>query len=340
MNHLFGIAKAPGKRPVIRPAPLLFFIFVLGLVCPLYGQETGFVSVRPLRAADEKLPVMTAGLTEKDGTAMDAGGKPAGQTSDVTPQLPDVKAVARDTSDEYGDVTPEELGIAPKAGQASDEYGDIVSDDGTGSEGIGAYDPIRPFNTAMYYFNDKVYYWAWKPVATGYKYVVPGEIRGILVNFYENLKAPIRIVNNLLQGDIEHVGTEFGSLLINLTLGVGGFRNCAQECFGIQRNYADFGQTLGKWGFGYGFYVVLPFLGPSDVRDGIGLLFDWPLRVTSYVGDEFFNVYNVGLYIHERVNYWSFHLGEYEALQNASADPYVAMREIYLEYRSNLIRKP
>jgi phospholipid-binding lipoprotein MlaA len=340
MKHLFGIVKAPGKRPVIRPVAVLFFMFFLGLVCPLYGQEVGSVSARPLKAADEELPIVMAGLTEKDGPARYAGEKPAGQTNDVPPKGPDVKAAARDASDEYGDVTPEELGVAPKTGKTSDEYGDVVSDVGAGSEGIGAYDPIRPFNTAMYYFNDKVYYWAWKPVSTGYKYAVPEEVRGILVNFYENLKAPIRIVNNLLQGDIEHVGTEFASLAINLTLGVGGFRNCAQDCFGIQRNYADFGQTLGKWGFGYGFYIVLPLLGPSDVRDGIGLLFDWPLRATSYVGDEFFNVYNVGLFIHERVNYTSFHIGEYEALQNASADPYVAMREIYLEYRDNLIRKP
>ncbi len=340
MRNLFNGAKAPADLFVIRPATVLFFILFLGWCGPLLGQEVGAVSVRTLKAAEDQSPFVMAGFTEKDVPARYAAGKPVAENTGAVPEKPDVKAAPGGASDdEYGDVTPEELGIGPKAGKTSDEYGDVVSDTGEGLEAKETYDPIRPFNTAMYHFNDKVYYWAWKPVSTGYKYVVPHEVRGIILNFYENLKAPMRIINNLLQGDMEHAGTEFASLLINLTLGVGGLKNCAQDCFGIQRDYADFGQTLGKWGFGYGFYVVLPFLGPSDVRDGIGLLFDWPLRPTSYLGDEFFNEYNVGLYIHEKINYTSFHLGEYEALQNASADPYVAMREIYLQYRDNLIRK-
>lgn len=340
MKYPFSVAQGRGTFPMIRSATVLFFVLFLGWCGPLFGQEVGSVSVRALGAAENESPVVTAGLTEKGPPVRYVAEQSAAQNAAVVPEKPDVEAASRGTSDdEYGDVTPEELGVVPKTGKTSDEYGDIVSDTGEGTEPAETYDPIRPFNTAMYHFNDKVYYWAWKPVSTGYKYVVPQEVRGIILNFYENLKAPIRIINNLLQGDIEHVGTEFASLLINLTLGVGGFRDCARDCFGIQRDYADFGQTLGKWGFGYGFYVVLPFLGPSDVRDGIGLLFDWPLRPTSYLGDEFFNEYNVGIYIHEKVNYTSLHLGEYEALQNASADPYVAMREFYLQYRDNLIRK-
>ncbi len=339
---IFGGAITRDRSVFVLPAVALFFlVFLAGSAGALFGQEIGSVSIRALKAADDAAPIVVAGLAGNDDPVRYAQEKPAGEVTrpaEPKPEAQDAKAPAGGTSDEYGDVTPEELGIVPRAGKTSDEYGDIVSDEAAGSEGTGVYDPIRPFNTAMYLFNDKVYYWAWKPVATGYKYVVPEEVRGVLVNFYDNLKAPVRIINNLFQGDIEHVGTEFASLLINLTLGVGGLRNCAQDCFGIQRDYADFGQTLGKWGFGYGFYVVLPFLGPSDVRDGIGLLFDWPLRPTSYVGDNFFNVYNVGLFIHERVNYTSFHLGEYEALQKASVDPYIAMRDIYIQYRTNLIR--
>ncbi len=342
MKHRFNVTRVvSGKVPTFKLAAAFLFLFFL---CPgnslVHGQEAGSISIRTLQRIDDGSPVMMAGLTEKTGLVIYAKEESADQNKDVMPAGPDNKAAARETSDEYGDVTPEELGIAPKAGKSSDEYGDVASEDATGLEGAEVFDPIRPFNTAMYHFNDKVYFWAWKPVATGYKYVVPEEVRGLLVNFYENLKAPIRIINNVLQGDVKSAGTEFASLVINSTLGVGGLRNCSRECFGIKRDYADFGQTLGKWGFGYGFYIVLPLLGPSDLRDGIGLLFDWPMRPTSYLGVEFFNEYNVGLYIHERVNFTSFHLGEYEAFKNAAVDPYIAMRDIYLQYRSNIIRKP
>jgi len=328
---------------VFKPAMVFFFLlFLCSGNSLLRAQEPGSLSIRALQGTEGESSVMTtAGLAEEKDIIRHAKEKPADQNKDKVPAEPDIKAAPPDASDEYGDVTSEDLDIAPKTGKSSDEYGDVTSEDVTGAEEMEqAYDPIRPFNTAMYHFNDKVYFWAWKPVSTGYKYVVPEALRGIVANFYENVKAPVRIINNLLQGDVKNAGTEFASLLINSTIGVGGLRNCAEECFGIQRNYADFGQTLGKWGFGYGFYVVLPFLGPSNVRDGIGLLFDWPMRPTSYLGIEFFNEYNVGLFIHERVNDTSFHLGEYEALKDASVDPYLAMRDFYLQYRNSLIRKP
>lgn len=341
MRHRLAVMRAGARVLVLMP--VMVFLMVLSSVCSgsslVYAQASGPISVRTLQKAQDESPFMTAALAEKKDSAVryTEGQNLASQDKDTAAAKPDVKAAPRETSDEYGDVTPEELGITSKERGPSDEYGDVASEDAAGEE---VYDPIRPFNTAMYHFNDKVYFWAWKPVSTGYKHAVPEELRSAIANFYENLKAPIRIVNNVLQGDLPHAGSEFLSLLINSTIGVGGLRNCAQDCFGIQRDYADFGQTLGKWGFGYGFYLVLPFLGPSDCRDGIGLLFDWPLRPTSYLGEEFFNEYNVGLYIHEKVNFTSFHIGEYEALKDASVDPYVAMRDVYLQYRSNIIRKP
>ncbi len=338
MQQCFSIRQALRKAvPVIT---LFFLALVLSGNSVLCAQEIGSISIRTFQKIEKTSPVVMADVSRKTDTARYAQENSSEKNKDAAPAKPDIRIVPQN-SDEYGDVTPEELGIAPKVGKSSDEYGDVVSEEGTSVEGASEVnDPIRPFNTAMYHFNDKVYFWVWKPASTGYKYVVPEEVRGIIANFYDNLKAPLRILNNLFQGDAKHAGTEFLSLLINSTIGVGGLRNCSQECFGIQRDYADFGQTLGKWGFGYGFYVVLPFLGPSDVRDGIGLLFDWPMRPTSYVGTEFINVYNVGLYVHERINYTSFHIGEYEVLKSASVDPYIAMREAYIEYRNNLIRKP
>jgi len=219
-----------------------------------------------------------------------------------------------------------------------DEYGDVGTEEEVPAKPqVRITDPVRPFNVAMYHFNDKLYFWAYKPVSIGYNYVVPGEIRGLFSNFYDNLKAPVRMVNNLVQGKPGHAGEELAKFLINSTVGVGGLRNCAEECFGLKGRAADFGQTLGKWSLGPGFYLVLPFLGPSSVRDGFGLLVDCTLRPQTYFGTEFFNYENVGLFAHERINSASFHLGEYEMLKKASIDPYVAMRDIYIQYRKNLI---
>ncbi len=171
----------------------------------------------------------------------------------------------------------------------SDEYGDI-SEEEIGETKIDIEekliaDPLEPFNRAMYHFNDKLYYWVWKPAAQGYKFVVPEEVRGLFSNFYYNIKAPVRIVNNLLQGKPGYAAVELLRFLINSTMGVAGLRDCAKDCFDITGRDADFGQTLGKYGIGFGFYVVAPFLGPTSPRDGIGWLVDWTLRPTTYVGD-------------------------------------------------------
>ncbi len=296
-----------------------FFLLLLLLLCcpPLHAE-----SDIPEANIDTAVNVP---VTEKQ--AGEAGDVPV-----VTAQNPPV---------EQADATGNETGAAPTTVEKKqpDEYGDVTTEEAGAVEAPRVADPIKPWNVAMYHFNDKLYFWVWKPAATGYKYAVPEAFRGLIVNFYENLKAPIRIVNNLLQGEPGYAGIELGNLFINSTLGVGGLKNCAKECFGINGRYADFGQTLGKYGVGFGFYLVLPFLGPSSVRDGIGSLVDWSLRPTTWVSPDFFSIESLGFYTHERINTTSFHLGEYEALKNAAVDPYVAMRDIYIQYRRNLIEK-
>jgi ABC-type transporter lipoprotein component MlaA len=175
-------------------------------------------------------------------------------------------------SDEYGDVAEEDTKHIPSAPgeKSSDEYGNVTEEEGGKGEGLRIADPIEPFNRAIYHVNDKIYFWVFKPAARGYKYVVPEAFRGLFSNFYHNLKAPIRIVNNFLQGKPGYAGLELATFFINSTVGIGGLRNCAKECFGIDGRYADFGQTLGKYGIGFGFYVVWPILGPSSPRDTVG----------------------------------------------------------------------
>jgi phospholipid-binding lipoprotein MlaA len=224
--------------------------------------------------------------------------------------------------------------------EPSDEYGNVTEEQVVSGEGPHVADPLEPWNRAIYHFNDKVYFWALKPVATGYKYVLPEGIRGLFSNFYKNIRAPIRILNNFLQGRPGYAGIELAKLLINSTIGVGGLRDCATECFNIKGRDADFGQTLGKYGIGHGFYFVWPFLGPSSARDSVGWGGDWALKPTTYLGgSEWINPVNIGIYAHEAVNTTSFHIGDYETLKGAAIDPYVAMRDAYIQYRAKALKQ-
>jgi phospholipid-binding lipoprotein MlaA len=222
----------------------------------------------------------------------------------------------------------------------SDEYGNVTEEQAGSGEGPRVPDPLEPWNRAMYHFNDKVYFWALKPAAEGYKYVLPEGIRGLFSSFYKNIKSPIRIINNLLQGEPGYAGIELAKFFINSTVGVGGLRDCATECFNINGREADFGQTLGIYGMGHGFYLVWPFLGPSSARDSVGWGVDWALKPTTYLGgSEWINPENVGLYVHESVNTTSFRLGDYETLKGAAIDLYVAMRDAYIQYREKALKK-
>jgi phospholipid-binding lipoprotein MlaA len=222
--------------------------------------------------------------------------------------------------------------------KVSDEYANVTEEE-AGAEGPGINDPLEPWNRAMYHVNDKLYFWLLNPAAKGYRHVVPEDVRGLFTSFYENIKAPVRVVNNLLQGKPGYAGIELARFLINSTVGVGGLRDCAKECFAINGRDADFGQTLGKYGLGFGFYLVWPFLGPSSPRDTVGWLGDRALTPTSYVSPQWISFESVGLYAHEKVNYISFHLGDYETLKGAAIDPYVAMRDAYIQYRLKLIEQ-
>ena len=228
----------------------------------------------------------------------------------------------------------------PAAGveKPSDEYGNVTEEE-TDGEALRIADPVEPWNRAMYHVNDKLYFWLFKPIARGYRYVVPEDVRGIFSKFYDNLKAPVRIVNNVLQGKLGYAGIELSRFLINSTIGVVGLKDCAKECFGINGHDADFGQTLGKYGVGFGFYIVWPLLGPSSPRDTIGLLVDRALTPTTYFGSQSMSPESTGLSIHEKINYTSFHIGDYEALKDAAIDPYVAMRDAYVQFRKKVLER-
>jgi phospholipid-binding lipoprotein MlaA len=199
-------------------------------------------------------------------------------------------------------------------------------------------DPLEPVNRAFFHFNDKLYFWVLKPVATGYKTVIPEDGRVGVRNFFSNFTTPVRLVNCLLQARFKGAGNETARFVINTTFGIAGVLDPAKKAFKIDKQEADFGQTLGIWGLGPAFYINWPILGPSTLRETVGYVGDTLLDVRTYLPSEFLIV-NVSAWAIDKVNETSLTLGEYESLKKAALDPYIALREAYYHYRQNKIKR-
>ena len=201
-------------------------------------------------------------------------------------------------------------------------------------------DPLEPVNRAFFHFNDKLYFWVLKPIATGYKTIIPEDGRIGVRNFFSNLTTPVRLVNCLLQANPKCAGTETLRFVLNTTIGVVGLFDPAKKRFNIEKQDRDFGQTLGIWGMGPVFYLDLPILGPSSLREGLGMAVDASFNPQTYLAIYFVAVgyVNTGGWILDKVNEASLTLGEYEDLKKAALDPYIAVREAYYQYRQNKIK--
>lgn len=218
-----------------------------------------------------------------------------------------------------------------------EELDKVLSDDfDEPYESDSISDPLYYFNYLMYSVNDFLYFQAIKPIAKGYKAIIPIQARKGLRNFFHNIIFPVRFANNILQGEIKDAGTEIGVFVINSTIGVLGFAQVAQNEFDLHTADEDLGQTLGSYSIGNGFYLVLPLLGPSTFRDLIGRVGDSFLNPVNYVEPW---GYSLGIKAVDTINTVSFHLGDYEAIKKASLDPYVAIRNGYIQNRKEKIKK-
>jgi len=219
-----------------------------------------------------------------------------------------------------------------------DEYGDIEVLEKVGAETKGGIaDPLEPFNRAMYHFNDKLYFWLLKPVAQGYGKVVPETARVGVNNFFTNLAFPIRFVNCLLQANLGGAAEELGRFAINTIWGVGGFLDPASsQDINLSNQDEDFGQTLGAYGIGQGFYINWPIFGPSSPRDTVGLVGDAFLTPYTYFGPWYVGAGTRG---YDMVNDISLKIGDYESLKGAAIDPYVAIRDAYVQSRLKKVNR-
>jgi phospholipid-binding lipoprotein MlaA len=195
-------------------------------------------------------------------------------------------------------------------------------------------DPLAPFNRAMFVVNDKLYFWCLKPLARGYRAVTPSFFRTGVKNAFHNIAMPIRFVSNVLQGKIKGAGTELTRFVVNTTVGVAGLWDPAEHWLELKPYEEDLGQTLGVYGVGNGFYIVWPFLGPSTLRDSVGMAGDMFLDPLYYVDP---NELSYGLSALKLINNTTFRLGDYEAVKAASLDPYVMIRDFYIHHRTQKI---
>jgi phospholipid-binding lipoprotein MlaA len=209
-----------------------------------------------------------------------------------------------------------------------------VTDDEVEEETPQIADPLYPWNKAMYHVNDKLYFWVMKPLARGYSAVFPEDIRLSVSNFFDNITTPIRFVSSLLQFRIKDAGNELVRFLYNSTAGVCGLADAAKTDLGIRKQDEDLGQTLGRYGIGHGLYLVWPLLGPSSLRDTAGRIGDRFLSPVHYINP---TETSVGITAYDKVNETSFRLGDYEDLKKSAIDPYISIRDAYLQHRKKKV---
>ena len=197
-------------------------------------------------------------------------------------------------------------------------------------------DPLESINRFMYNFNDATYTHVIRPVSKGYKAVTPKPARLGLRNFFSNLGAPIRFANCLLQGKGDAAWIEMQRFLVNTTAGVLGFGDPALDKHGLSAVEEDLGQTLATYGVGDGIYLVLPFLGPTTLRDTVGRVGDTFLSPVTYV--EPAEAY-LGVSALRLTNTYSIRGNEYESLKEDAIEPYSAMKNAYIQYRKNKVEK-
>jgi len=199
------------------------------------------------------------------------------------------------------------------------------------------YDPLEGFNRAIFKFNNVADRLILEPVARGYR-KLPSPMQSGISNFLSNLRMPLVIVNQLLQGQVKNSAESSGRFVLNTTAGVFGLFDVADK-IGLEEKDEDYGQTLATWGVGDGFYVVLPIFGPSNLRDSAGLILT---AVTDPV-----NAYAVtegeGWVVPIRttinaIDRRSKIIDEVNALRNNSVDYYAAVRSSYYQNRKAAIR--
>ena len=329
--------------------PLVVVVAVLA--CALGGcgslsssllSESSLLASRPPVAALAAEPTQPPTATETTASAETTAPSPSSETTstpvEVAVSASETPTSLPSVSIDYEPITAKN---APEWVVALSGPADAAlrgtPDAGPADAEVEEWDPWEKFNEKMFTFNYNLDKYVLKPVAQGYNFVVPDMFQTMIDNAFTNLRMPSRFVNKILQWRLLDATKEMGRFIINSTLGIGGLFDVARQEMGLERQRADFGQTLGIWGVGPGPYLVLPFLPPLTVRDGIGYGVDgamhplyyyipfWPDALAMKLGDT--------------VNDRSLNLDLFQGIEESTVDLYSSVRNGYLQRRARLINE-
>jgi phospholipid-binding lipoprotein MlaA len=205
------------------------------------------------------------------------------------------------------------------------------------ADGRDPYDPLEPLNRQVFAFNRAADRIVLRPIARGYDTVTPRPVKSGVTHFFDNLATPLWVLNHLLQGEIAEAGRQSGRFMLNSTAGVLGLFDIAGDG-GIVQKSANFNQTFGKWGVPSGPYLMLPFLGPSSVRAGVGLYARYQTDIVwNYLDDE--RSIRDKLTALDVINTRQRFLSLDRTIEQA-ADPYIFIRDAYRQRVEYELRRP
>lgn len=202
-------------------------------------------------------------------------------------------------------------------------------------------DPLEPLNRVTFTLNHGLYMYLFRPISKGYEAVVPKLLRDGIHNAFENVKFPVRVVNDTLQGNFHRAGLETGKFFVNTVVGVGGLGRPSDHIPALADVPAgETGQTFAKWGVGHGAYLVLPVLGPSSLRDTVGLAGDYALNPVSWVTIWYGGyAWTLAIPSTNTVRAMPNQMKMYEAVTKDALDRYLAARSSYVQYRKEAALK-
>lgn len=189
-------------------------------------------------------------------------------------------------------------------------------------------DPLIGLNRGVFAANDVLLRYVLIPAAGAYRAVVPDPVEACVARFFENLREPLRAVNHALQLEPRRASRTLGRFVVNTTVGIGGLFDPATAWFELSRDPTTFGETLGRYGVGYGVYLVLPILGPSDIRSGIGTLVDGAMSPTPYLTDMPETAVIQG---YDYFQGFAANADDYNRLRARTHDPYLFFRNHHLQ---------
>lgn len=196
-------------------------------------------------------------------------------------------------------------------------------------------DPLEKINRGIFAFNDKFIRFVLRPVSKVYRKVVHREIRKPVGRAFDNIKYPVRLVGNLMQGKVKGAGRETLRFGMNTVFGIGGMIDVAKYCE-IAPSNEDLGQSLGSYGVGPGFYVIVPFLGPSNLRDMVASVPDAYLNPLTYYPEDLSDRYWVNGV--DTLNSMGPSIDNYQRMKKAALDPYTLLRDVFHQMREQQVK--